>query len=99
MRRGNNLEGAASVGGTAQLVVGNINRIGQKRVGVDAVKIKCALPEAALVVDQGPGGAAIVGAKQTAILRFDECKEAVRISRNRNRNLSNDAARNAGIVG
>ena len=64
------------------------------RVGVDARVVKGALADVAVLVDQLPGGAGVVGDEQAAVFGFDHGVDAVGIGAgDRHADLADDALR------
>ena len=94
VRRRQQFEGLAAVGGTERAGIQHIHRVGLLGIGEHVHVIPGALPIALIVVDAGPGIAGIVGTIESAFLGFDERINAIGIcSRNRDANASQIAFR------
>ena len=97
VRRADGGEGAAAVDRTVHADVERVDCVGVLRVGEDVAVIPGALAQDVLVVDLGPGAAAVVGAEDAAIGGFHQRPDAVRIGRrNGDADASEHAARQAG---
>ena len=66
------------------------------RVGVDARVVEGALAQAAILADQLPGGARVVGNEHAAVVVFHDGVDAIAVGAgNRNADLADDALRQA----
>src|SRR5579872_882554 len=98
VRRVDGRVGLASIVGSIEAGVDYVHRVFLQRVGEDSRVIPGALPQLALVVDFGPGAAAVVGAKYAAILGFHDGPHAIGIlGRNRDADSAENAFRHTGI--
>ena len=79
VRSGDAFERFASIDGTIQPGVGDIDFVGIFRVGPQVREIPGALPEAMIFIDKRPVFAAVAAAIQAALFRFDQRVNNIRI--------------------
>src|SRR5215472_545056 len=78
--RGHEIEGLSAINRFKQSGVQQINRVGRFRVGIDFAEIPGTLTKSAIVIHSSPMLSGIIGAVQPAVLRLDDCIDAIGIS-------------------
>src|SRR5882724_5977318 len=96
VRRRQQLKILTAVGGAKRAGIEHVYRVDSDRIGEYMRVVPSTLPEAVIRIDAGPMVAAVIGAENAALLRFNRRVDAVAVgSRDRNTNTSEGALREA----